>query len=84
MLVAGGGASAQPSECRATKKKRLKDAKAAAKEADIRVLLALWWGGTIPRVSLRCALGYEPLAALGRSTFQVVLRFFYHGFFQIV
>ena len=42
---------------------------------------ALWWGGTIPRVSLRCTLGYEPLAPLGRSTFQVVLRCgFYHGF----
>ena len=37
MLFAGGGASAKPSECRATKKKRLKDAKAAAEEADIRV-----------------------------------------------
>ena len=37
MLLAGGGALAQPSECRATKKKRLKDAKAAAKASDIRV-----------------------------------------------
>ena len=37
VLVAGGGALAQPPECRATKKKRLKDAKAAAEEADIRV-----------------------------------------------
>ena len=28
----------------------------------------------IPGVSLRYTLGYEPLATLGRSTFQVVLR----------
>ena len=41
-------------------------------------------GVTIPRVSLCYALGYEPLAPLGRSTFQVVLPFFYHGFSQIV
>ena len=27
-----------------------------------------------PGVSLRCTPGYEPLASLGRSTFQVVLR----------
>ena len=27
----------------------------------------------IPRVTLRFTLGYEPLAPLGRSTFQVVL-----------
>ena len=33
-------------------------------------------GVTIPRVSLRSTLGYEPLAALGRSTFQVVLPVF--------
>ena len=47
MLVAGGGASAQPSECRATKKKRLKDAKAAAEEADIRVLrITVGWHDT--------------------------------------
>ena len=32
------------------------------------------WGGTIPRVSLRYTPGYEPLAPLGHSTFQVVLR----------
>ena len=31
-------------------------------------------GGTIPRVSLRYTPGYESLASLGRSTFQVVLR----------
>ena len=31
-------------------------------------------GATIPRVTLRCTPGYEPLAALGHSTFQVVLR----------
>ena len=31
-------------------------------------------GGTIPGVSLRCTPGYEPLAPLGHSTFQVVLR----------
>ena len=31
---------------------------------------------TIPRVTLRSTPGYEPLAALGLSTFQVVLRLF--------
>ena len=37
----------------------------------------------IPGVSLRYTPGYEPLASLGRSTFQVVLRCdFYHGFSQ--
>ena len=30
-------------------------------------------GGTIPRVTLRYTPGYEPLAPLGHSTFQVVL-----------
>ena len=55
-----------------TKEKRLKAAKAAAKEADIRVL-RIMVGETIPRVTLRSTPGYEPLASLGRSTFQVVL-----------
>ena len=67
-----------------TQEKRLKDAKAAAKEGDIRVFQTHNGGVMIPRVSLRSTLGYEPLAGLGHSTFQVVLRFFYHGFFQIV
>ena len=31
-------------------------------------------GGMIPRVTLRLTPGYEPLAPLGHSTFQVVLR----------
>ena len=56
-----------------SKEKRLKDAKAAAEEADFRVL-RIMWGVTIPRVSLRYTPGYEPLASLGRSTFQVVQR----------
>ena len=30
-------------------------------------------GGTIPGVTLRYTPGYEPLAPLGHSTFQVVL-----------
>ena len=30
------------------------------------------WVGMIPRVTLRFTLGYEPLALLGHSTFQVV------------
>ena len=30
-------------------------------------------GVTIPRVTLRSTLGYEPLAPLGHSTFQVAL-----------
>ena len=50
-----------------------KDAKAAAEEADFRVL-RIMWGVTIPRVSLRYTPGYEPLASLGHSTFQVVRR----------
>ncbi|MBS7375563.1 MAG: hypothetical protein KIG52_06430 [Muribaculaceae bacterium] len=58
-----------------SKEKRLKDAKAAAEEADFRVL-RIMWGVTIPRVSRRYTPGYEPLAALGHSTFQVVLRSF--------
>ena len=33
-------------------------------------------GVTIPRVTLRSTPGYEPLAALGLSTFQVVLQLF--------
>ena len=33
---------------------------------------ALWWGDRLPRVTLRFTLGYEPLALLGHSTFQVV------------
>ena len=31
-------------------------------------------GGTIPGVTLRYTPGYEPLASLGHSTFQVVRR----------
>ena len=56
-----------------TQEKRLKDAKAAAKESDIRVL-RIMVGATIPRVTLRSTPGYEPLAPLGHSTFQVVRR----------
>ena len=41
-------------------------------EADFRVL-RIMVGVIIPRVTLRSTLGYEPLAALGHSTFQVVL-----------
>ena len=54
------------------KEKRLEDANVVAKVADIRVL-RIMWGGTIPRVTLRSTPGYEPLASLGHSTFQVVL-----------
>ena len=61
-----------------TQEKRLKDAKAAAKASDIRVFniesRRIMVGGTIPGVTLRCTPGYEPLAPLGHSTFQVVLR----------
>ena len=32
------------------------------------------WGDMIPGVTLRYTPGYEPLASLGRSTFQVALR----------
>ena len=40
-------------------------------------------GGTIPGVTLRYTPGYEPLASLGHSTFQVALRclFFAGGVF---
>ena len=55
------------------KEKRLTDAKAATMEADIRVLRTMM-GVTIPRVTLRSTPGYEPLALLGHSTFQVVRR----------
>ena len=58
-----------------TQEKRLKDAKAAANEGDIRVFQTHHVGDvTFPRVSLRYTPGYEPLASLGRSTFQVVQR----------
>ena len=73
VLLAGGGALAQPPEYRYTQEKRLEDAKAVAEEADIRVL-RITMGVTIPRVTLRSTPGYEPLALLGHSTFQVVLR----------
>ena len=57
-----------------TQEKRLKDAKAAAKESDIRVFQTHNGGVMIPGVSLRYTPGYEPLASLGNSTFQVALR----------
>ena len=58
-----------------TQEKRLKDAKAAANEGDIRVFQTHHVGDvTFPRVSLRYTPGYEPLASLGRSTFQVMQR----------
>ena len=57
-----------------TQEKRLKDAKAAANEGDIRVFQTHNGGVMIPGVSLRCTPGYEPLAPLGHSTFQVALR----------
>ena len=64
-----------------TQEKRLKDAKAAANEGDIRVFQTHNGRVMIPGVSLRYTPGYEPLATLGRSTFQVVQRCdFYHGF----
>ena len=56
-----------------TQEKRLKDGKTVDKEADIRVL-RMMVGEIIPGVSLRCTPGYEPLAPLGHSTFQVALR----------
>ena len=46
-------------------------------EADFRVL-RIMVGVMIPRVTLRSTLGYEPLASLGHSTFQVVLRWGFH------
>ena len=73
MLLAGGGALAQPPEYLLPSKKRLEDAKLVAMEADFRVL-RIMVGVMIPRVTLRSTLGYEPLASLGHSTFQVVLR----------
>ena len=45
-----------------------------AEEADIRVFQTHNGGDMIPGVSLRYTPGYEPLATLGLSTFQVVLR----------
>ena len=56
----------------------------AAGESDIRVL-RIMRGGMIPRVTLRCTPGYEPLASLGHSTIQVVLAvWFYHGFSRML
>ena len=67
-----------------TQEKRLKDAKTAAKEGDIRVFQTHNGGVMIPGVSLRYTPGYEPLASLVRSTFQVALRclFFAGGIFS--
>ena len=67
VLLAGGGALAQPSECRATKKKRLKDANVVAEEADIRVLrIMVGWHDTEGFASLhprlratRCARAFD-------------------------
>ena len=56
VLLAEGGASAQPPEYRHDQEKRLEDAKAAAKASDIRVL-RITMGGMIPRVALRCTPG---------------------------
>ena len=53
--------------------RKAKDARTVDKEADFRVLRILV-GVMIPRVTLRSTPGYEPLASLGHSTFQVVLR----------
>ena len=72
-LSRGLSVSATPGIPTTPKEKRLNDAKAAAEASDIRVL-RITVGVTIPRVTLRFTLGYEPLAPLGRSTFQVVLR----------
>ena len=71
-LSRGLSVSATPGIPTTPKEKRLNDAKAAAEASDIRVL-RITVGVTIPRVTLRFTLGYEPLAPLGRSTFQVVL-----------
>ena len=58
-----------------TQEKRLKDGKIVDKGGDIRVFQTHHVGGvTFPRVTLRFTPGYEPLASLGRSTFQVVQR----------
>ena len=73
VLLAGGWSVSVTPGMPILKEKRLEDANVVAKVADIRVLRIIWVG-TIPRVTLRSTLGYEPLAALGHSTFQVVLR----------
>ena len=62
----------------------IRKANVAAGESDIRVL-RITMGDMIPRVSLRSTLGYEPLASLGHSTFQVVLAvWFCHGFSRML
>ena len=68
----GWSVSATPGIPTTPKEKRLEDANVVAKVAAIRVL-RIMWGITIPRVTLRSTPGYEPLASLGHSTFQVVL-----------
>ena len=66
-----------------TQEKRLKDAKAAAKEGDIRVFQTHNGGVMIPGVKRQRNPGYEPLAPLGRSTFRsciaVIFTTDFHG-----
>ena len=72
-LSRGLSVSATPGIPTTPKEKRLNDAKAAAEASDIRVLrIMVGWHDTEGYASL--TLGYEPLASLGHSTFQVVLR----------
>ena len=70
-LSRGVSVSATPGIPTTPKQKRLNDAKTAAKASDIRVLrIMVGWHDTEGYASL--TLGYEPLAPLGHSTFQVV------------
>ena len=72
-LSRGVSVSATPGIPTTPKEKRLNDAKTAAKASDIRVLrIMVGWYDTEGYASL--TLGYEPLAPLGHSTFQVVRR----------
>ena len=71
VLLAGGGALAQPPEQYDPSERERRES--SRYTSDIRVL-RIMWVGMIPRVTLRSTLGYEPLASLGHSTFQVVLR----------
>ena len=72
VLLAEGGASAQPPEYRHHQEKRM--TRKPPPRKPIFAFFASWLGVTIPRVSLCSTPGYEPLAPLGHSTFQVVLR----------
>ena len=73
VLLAGGGASEQPPEYRPPQKKSVWKTRMLSPRLPIFAFFALC--GVARYRGLRFTLGYEPLASLGHSTFQVVLQF---------